>query len=504
MTRPLIEDAELGDASLEPVSRPETRDLADELPGLPDRLGTSHRVRLARSGILVVSDTAVVAIVSTVAVLLWASVVRDQPLWPYERLLPLLALFPIAYMHAGLYPGFGLGPVEVVRRLLVRTTMVFIVIAAFSFIVRAPQHYARMTFFLAWGGTSALLPIVHFAMRSLLARAPWAGEPMVVIGTGSDARRTIEALRDARSVGYEPRWVLSLGRGAPDTVVGLPVVGELDLAPTLADRGARVALVVVEEPDRRGEIVQYLQEHFRHVLLMGGPYGSPVEGVEVRNLGGALCVEFENQLLKRRNRIVKRLIDLVGSSIGLLGALPIIGLAAASIKLVDPGPAFFAQKREGLEGKEIRVWKLRTMYTDAERRLERHLSTDPAARREWEERFKLTDDPRILPVVGKPLRRFSIDELPQLWNVLKGDMSLVGPRPFPEYHLRSLSPHFRTLRSRVRPGLTGLWQVSIRARGGIDDQETYDTYFITNWSVWMDLYILARTFGAVLAARGAY
>jgi lipopolysaccharide/colanic/teichoic acid biosynthesis glycosyltransferase len=150
------------------------------------------------------------------------------------------------------------------------------------------------------------------------------------------------------------------------------------------------------------------------------------------------------------------------------------------------------------------VPKLRTMHAEAEALLLRVLSESSESRAEWSCRFKLRKDPRILPAVGNFLRKTSLDELPQLWSVFKGEMSLVGPRPFPAYHLDEFSQRFRTLRGRVKPGLTGLWQVSDRADGDLAVQETLDTYYIRNWSLWLDLYILARTVRAVLFPKGAY
>jgi lipopolysaccharide/colanic/teichoic acid biosynthesis glycosyltransferase len=144
------------------------------------------------------------------------------------------------------------------------------------------------------------------------------------------------------------------------------------------------------------------------------------------------------------------------------------------------------------------------MVPGAEAKLEGALARDPALRSEWRERKKLKADPRLVPGAGRLLRRFSLDELPQLWNVLRGDMSLVGPRPFPDYHLAEFPEPFRELRRRVRPGITGLWQVTVRSEGSLDRQQSLDAYYIRNWSVWLDVYILARTVGAVLTGRGAY
>ncbi len=187
---------------------------------------------------------------------------------------------------------------------------------------------------------------------------------------------------------------------------------------------------------------------------------------------------------------------------GLL-AFPFLALSVAAIWLVDRGPAFYAQKRIGQGGRVIKVLKIRTMYVDAEQRLERRLLEDPVARAEWERFFKLRNDPRVLGWVGRFLRRTSLDELPQIWNILCGDMSLVGPRPFPQYHLDSFDESFRQKRQSCKPGLTGLWQVSARSNGDLDVQRALDLSYITNRSFWLDLYILLVTGPAVVKGTGA-
>ena len=200
----------------------------------------------------------------------------------------------------------------------------------------------------------------------------------------------------------------------------------------------------------------------------------------------------------------KRLMDLAGGLVGLLAAAPLLCVSAVAIVLNDRGPALFAQAREGHEGRTIRVWKLRTMLVDGDAVLAHHLLAHPTAQQEWETYFRLANDPRTLGRLGRVLRRFSIDELPQFWNVVRGDMSLVGPRPLPAYVLDTLPAEFVRLRRSVRPGLTGLWQVSGRSDGDMAELVRMDTEYLKLASFALDLRILARTPAIVLTGVGAY
>lgn len=453
---------------------------------------------------LVVSDFVALASAGLVAYALWALPVRHQPLELYLRLWPAISLFLVAYALAGLYPGVGLGPVETLRRQSWATGLVFLLLAALSFAFKLPYLYSRVTFGIAFCLAMVLIPVGRSITLGRLTRFRSWPEPVALVSDDAGRTRHLAgALRDRPQLGYRPAALVWLGEVPAPEVEGIEVVEGVEAAALLAARGVQAALVAVKEevgPRRLDELQRYL----RRVLIIRELDDLPVEGIRVRNLGGLLGIELTNNLLDPRNRIAKRSLDILAGGAALIVAAPLIALAAVAVRVMSPGGALFTQSREGLNGRRIRVPKIRTMVPDAEAELERRLGEDPALRDEWESNMKLRDDFRLVPRVGRFLRRFSLDELPQLWSVLRGDMSLVGPRPFPDYHLARFSPHFRALRQRVRPGITGLWQVTVRSAGTIEQQESLDTFYIRNWSIWLDLYILARTVGAVISGRGAY
>jgi Undecaprenyl-phosphate galactose phosphotransferase WbaP len=459
------------------------------------------------------SDLTALLAAALVAYVVWPRLVLGQPIEIYTRLIPLMALFPLILGIEGLYPGFGLGAAETIRRLVSGTSLSFIMVAGASFVLKASPEHSRVAFALAWLLSVAMLPLMRFFTLTIVRRLQWWGEPTIVIGSRAQIELTLDLVRDAKSLGYRVVGALCSDRAMESaTIAGVTVLGGPELAPAIGASGIRTALAwggwTGGLASRKGALerklrVGWLQHQFRHVVLLRGDEGLPVEHVQVRNLGTVFGIEITNELLRRENRIVKRALDLTLGTLFLALAAPVTLLAGLAVKMLSRGPMFFCQEREGLGGRKVRIWKLRTMYADAEKRLEDCLAANPALRREWEAKYKLARDPRVVRLVGRWLRRFSIDELPQLWCVVAGTMSLVGPRPLPDYHLRIFAREFMDLRRSVRPGLTGLWQVTVRSDGALDEHRRYDSYYIRNWSVWLDLYIMAKTIFAVLAARGA-
>jgi Undecaprenyl-phosphate galactose phosphotransferase WbaP len=470
-----------------------------EAPSEPDvrPRGRSGAVRVA---ILAASDVVALLLAGAIAYLLWAHPIHDQALMLYLPAAPITLLIALAYGQAGLYPGFGLGPVEAIRRYSLVTLSAFLVMMALVFAFQLEHVYSRVTVAIALALSLVLVPLLRGLTLRAARRLSWWAEPVVVVrdeaGTG-DARRLLEE----RATG-EFRAVATVD--LPDPASGEAAVAQaIDRAADLARAGVRLAFADLSGSGAEAALDR-LRLVYPRVIILRELQALPVEGVQVRNLGGLLGLEYGNNLLRRQARWVKRALDLgLGAGILVL-TLPLTLGAMLAVMLLSPGPPLFWQTREGRKGRAIRVPKIRTMVPDAERRMEELLRSNPELRAEWEAAFKLRDDPRIIPRVGRFFRRYSIDELPQLWSVVRGDMSLVGPRPFPAYHLDALSPHVRRLRDEVRPGITGLWQVMARGEAGVEAQQSHDLYYIRNWSIWLDLHILARTVAVVLSGKGAY
>jgi Undecaprenyl-phosphate galactose phosphotransferase WbaP len=420
----------------------------------------------------------------------------------YEGLIPGVLVVPVAYYLVGLHPGYGLGSIEHFRRRMTVTISVFAMLLVWDYIAQSgawSRGIILATFVVALG----LTPLLDSLARAFLIWKHLWGLPVLLIGTGVQGVTLARILRDEPALGYMPIGFLEQSSVSDATeVAGLPVVGHVSEAPRLRYLTQTVILTTPKSaPNGFGHMVRDLP--FPRILMVPELTQFPSLWVSTRDLSGILALELPQNLLLRRNRVIKQISDYVLTIPLFFLSLPVLMLAALAIKVSSRGPIFYAQEREGLGHQKFRMWKLRTMYRDAESRLDDHLAENPQYRLEWENHMKLKQDPRVIPGIGRWLRKTSIDELPQLWDVLRGKMSLIGPRPFPQYHLEKFTDQSRELRAHVRPGITGLWQIAGRSEADIKAQEELDMYYIRNWSLWLDLYILVRTIPVVIKQRGA-
>ena len=412
-----------------------------------------------------------------------------------------------AFAYQGFYPGVGLNAVQHMQLISRSITFVYLLMAASMVLVKDWWASSRGGFFLSWMLALALVPTGRWLANYLFGARTWWNVPVIILGAGETARAVIRNLRENRVLAYDPVLCLDDDVQKQGFCEGVPVVGSLTEAKSLAEQHDIRCAIVAMPSISRDSLITNLREWtkvFPHILIVPDLFGIGSMWVSPHDLGGVLGLELKHQLLNPLNRLIKRTLDLLFAGFGIIFAAPIITLSALWIKAVSPGPAFYRQKREGRAGNPIYILKLRTMYPDADSMLQRLLEESPQARDQWNQFCKLPDDPRILPGIGRFLRRTSLDELPQLINILRGDMSLVGPRPFPAYHNNRFDEDFRTLRLQVTPGLTGLWQIKARSNGNLDVQASLDSYYVRNWSLWLDLYILIRTIRIVINAEGAY
>jgi exopolysaccharide biosynthesis polyprenyl glycosylphosphotransferase len=321
----------------------------------------------------------------------------------------------------------------------------------------------------------------------------------IVVGEGEHLDHLLLALGSARGgIEYEFVGVVS---GAPDPQRGLSHLGGVEslravlaahptdeLIVTDSDYSDRELLQIVEAAHRSGVKVR-IAPKTTELLVQRAEY-VPGQGIPL--------FELRPPVLAGTDWAVKRAFDLAVSGVVLVAGLPLWLVIAAAIKLTSRGPVFYRDPRIGLGGREFGMFKFRTMVVDAAERqaaLERRNEAEGAL-------FKIRDDPRVTRV-GALLRRFSIDELPNMLNVLRSEMSLVGPRPLP-LRDHALLEEWHRKRCDVLPGMTGLWQISGRSDLSFDDLVRLDFYYLENWSIWLDISILAKTLPAVLASRGAY
>jgi Undecaprenyl-phosphate galactose phosphotransferase WbaP len=346
------------------------------------------------------------------------------------------------------------------------------------------------------------VPLLRALIRELFAKKSWWGAPVLILGAGLTGEMLITKLQKLHSLGLKPIALLDDDISKHHVnIAGLSVEGSLAQASDWAERGVHWAMVAMPglKRERLLDVVFKDLTRFQNVVIIPDAFGLPSLWVNARDIAGSLGLELRQSLVIPSRQLVKRLLDLFLTLLVAVFAIPILILVWIIIRLDSPGAAVFTQDRPGQYGKRFKIFKFRTMYVDAEARFN---NMGEAFRAEFEQFGKVKNDPRITRV-GAILRKTSLDELPQLLNVFRGEMSLVGPRAYLISQVPQMGSYVDTI-SQVLPGVTGLWQVSGRSEVSFEERLELDTYYVRNWSPWIDLHILARTVWVVLFARGAY
>ena len=390
-------------------------------------------------------------------------------------------------------------PLDEFSHVVKSVTIGMLIVMGIAFFYRG-FSYSRVVFALAWGLSIVLLFAGRWIMLAFEKGLYRRGRELrnaVLIGTKDAARRIAEILQPQPELGY--KLLGYFGETERSVAIplleGLPCLGTIDTAPGfLHDENVEVAFIAVGAADhqKREELLRQCEGLNIEFLLVPDLLELMTSRVRVLELEGIPLLRVKEIPITTWGRILKRAFDLVVASVILLITSPIMAVVALAVKLGSRGPVLYHQERVGLDGKAFNVIKFRTMAADAEKR------TGPV--------WATKDDPRVTRV-GKSLRRTSLDELPQLLNVIKGDMSLVGPRPERAHFVEQFSERIPKYldRHRLKTGMTGWAQVNgLRGNTPIEERTKYDIYYIENWSLWFDVKIILKTIVAVLKTKNAY
>jgi Undecaprenyl-phosphate galactose phosphotransferase WbaP len=406
----------------------------------------------------------------------------------------------------GLYPGYGLGYVEELRRQTFALLATLAITTVFAFASQVADTLSRLSVFVWALALLLVAPVVRHFMKLAMAKAGLWGKPVAVVGVQEAGAQVLKALQREWHLGFKPIAVFDT-RVAPTggVVQGVPYLGTLTDAMPLARNNEVDTIIFAIPQTRRKHLAQFVDLaslSFRHVVIIPNLDGITNSAVVARDLGGIFGLEMKYNLLNPWAQRLKRTMDIVATIIGGCLVFPLILMLSILVWAESRGPIFYSDLRIGRDGKLFPCVKFRTMVVDAETLLQQMLSEDEEMRNEYLNYHKLRNDPRVTRV-GRFLRKTSLDELPQLWNVLRGEMSLVGPRPY----LPRESDDIGTTQSeilRVTPGMTGPWQVSGRNHTSFSERVRMDACYVRDWSVWLDIVLLARTVGCLLSRRDAY
>ena len=408
-------------------------------------------------------------------------------------------LWPVALLYLGVntairlyhgnvvYPAMPLSPVEEFRRLFVSSLFTHLLLMAMLGFARTNLAYSRFLIGAAGIAVGLLAQPVRNLLRRVLLKLRICQIPVALAGGGRTARRVEAILRNNAYIGF-------------DVVLRFDDAHLRDIVGESRKRDVKILLACQDERFFRVQVREFA-EWFSYIEYLPRMEAFPVFGAHAVSIDGIGGMEMMNQRRMKALGWEKAALDFLLALAGFCLALPFFAVIPLLIKLTSPGPVLYRARRLGKGGREFACLKFRSMFADADRRLPDLLAGDPARAAEFASGFKLKNDPRVTRF-GRFLRKTSLDELPQLLNVMRGEMAFIGPRPIVKEEIAFYGGDYEVLKM-VRPGITGLWQCSGRSDVGYERRVALDTYYILNWSPWMDIWIFIKTIGSVLFMRGA-
>jgi undecaprenyl-phosphate galactose phosphotransferase len=426
-------------------------------------------------------------------------------IWWIPPSMVIILLFEKMYMVR--YP-FWEETRAIVKSVTIAVLFVFLTITVRNFLGNIP----RTVLLYLWFYMIFILPLVRYWGKKLLFKlGPWK-ESVLIIGLSDRAISAVEGLTKEEHLGYSVIGFLddSASRKKSVEIRGKSYkvyTGIKNIRKFVQLLKVETVFIATPYSDQQEltEFVNEIYKHVKRVVIIPDIKGVAIFNSELHYLfmEKLFLIQVNNNLNSTPNMVAKRIFDFTCTILGSIVLSPFFLVIALLIKFTSRGNIIFIQKRIGRNGKEFNIFKFRTMYLDAEERLEKILKSNPAAKKEWDKNFKLKGDPRVTPI-GKFLRSTSLDELPQVLNILRGEMSLVGPRPVIMEEIDKYYGNFKQYYYSVRPGLLGLWQVSGRSDTDYSFRVQTDVWYVQNWSMWLDITILFKGVSTVIKKEGAY
>lgn len=386
-----------------------------------------------------------------------------------------------------------------------RIIILFILInLGLSFVMA--KGYLKVLIVGFWVIFALMLPILRSMTKLLLLRFNLWQRNLYIIGYKETAINAYRLFVRNRLIGYKLQAFVYPGKSIDNNKLPARLISSPELIAEVQNNPDCEIIVALSaaELNKQIRLINFLQHNCLVISVLPEISGLALYGAEIDHFFGndQLVLRLNNNLARDLNVIIKRIFDLICVGLGLILLAPVFAILALIIKLTTKGKVFYFHKRIGKHGREFYCIKFQTMHPNSNQLFTQLLTSNPTVRQEWERDFKLKNDPRVTRI-GRWLRKTSLDELPQLFNVLKGEMSLVGPRPIISAEIERYQDGYYYYQL-VLPGITGLWQVSGRNDVDYSDRVRLDEWYVKNWSLWYDIVILLKTFGVVLKRSGAY